>query len=134
NAARHIAHGVRRSALSDARDASLRIDHDQHVALRERLRTVRIVVGRIVEANLRYTIRGQQRGLYLSWPGWQCQHSGRYSKRLSKFAAIDFHRDLRSVSNSVLRKSVSILLKPPSAVWFDCTHVMDSSGGGLYAY
>ena len=51
DASRHIADGVRRSSLSDTRDAGIGVDENDHVALRERLRPVGIVIGRAKHSN-----------------------------------------------------------------------------------
>src|SRR4051794_7170517 len=59
DAARDVANGVRRSALADAGDPGIRVDEDDHVALRKRLRPVAIVVLRVEEPDARH-LRGRE--------------------------------------------------------------------------
>jgi len=60
--ARDVANGVGRPALADAGDPGVGIDEHDHVALRKRLRAVRVVVGRIEDADLRDLRRREPRG------------------------------------------------------------------------
>jgi hypothetical protein len=59
HASRNVADGIRRAALSDTRNPGVRIDEHHHVALRESLRPVRVVVRRIEHPNLRNRGRRQ---------------------------------------------------------------------------
>ena len=63
DAAGDVANGVRRSALADARDPGVGVDEDHHVALREGLRTVAIVIRRIEETDARHLCRRQATGM-----------------------------------------------------------------------
>ncbi len=79
DAARHVAHGIGRAALPDARDAFLRIDQHNHVALGKGLGPVGVVVGRIEHADLRHGVGRQPRsrtGQCRRRAGWRGQQPG----------------------------------------------------------